>query len=192
MSEPATQHPTDAPATDRLVIRIKLAPKEEPAPPPPTPRSNKGAMALAAVVVAVLFGWFGIGSLKSDPPPPPVVAAKAIDAAPMPTPVEPEPPQQPDAPPSAVSEVVPDVPQSALNTIRGTVRVAVRVDIDKQGKVVAATAADRGPSRYFERLSIEAAKKWTFTPATMEDSRVMLVQFNFTRDGATAHWNPAA
>jgi len=187
MTEPATETPTDTPPTDRLVIRIKLEPKEEPAPPPPTPRLNKGAMALAAGVVAVLLGWFGIGNLKSDPPPPPpAVTAKAPSAAPVPTPPEPEVQQQPASPPSAVNEVVPDVPQSALNTIRGTVRVVVRVNIDQQGTVVAATAADSGPSRYFERLSIEASKKWTFTPANVDDQRVMLVQFNFTRGGATA------
>jgi len=191
MSEPATETPTDTPSTDRLVIRIKLAPKEEPVPPPPSARSNKGAMALAAGVVAVLLGWFGIGNLRSDPPPP-AVTAKAPSTAPVPTPVEPEVQQQPDAPPSAVNEVIPDVPKSALNTIRGTIRVVVRVDIDQQGTVVAATSADSGPSRYFERLSIEASKKWTFTPANADDQRVMLVQFNFTRGGAMANAGPAS
>ncbi len=40
-----------------------------------------------------------------------------------------------------------------VETIRGTVRVSVRVIVDAEGKVVAATSEDPGPSRYFERLS---------------------------------------
>jgi hypothetical protein len=97
---------------------------------------------------------------------------------------------QPDAPPSTVNEVIPDVPRSALETIRGTVRVSVRVIVDRQGTVVAAAADDRGPSRYFERLSVEASKSWTFTPASSDEPRIMLVRFNFTRAGATAHASP--
>lgn len=194
MAEPAAEAQTDTPSTDRLVIRIKLV-SQEPA-PPPARRFGRGAqLAIAGIVVAVLLGWFGIGSLESDPPPPPAAIAKApVAAEPVPTPakpVEPEMPQQPDAPPSAINEVVPDVPQSALDTIRGTIRVIVRVTLDKQGAVIAATADDPGPSRYFERLSVEAAKKWTFTPAKLEDRRVMFVRFYFRRDGATANASPA-
>jgi TonB family protein len=104
--------------------------------------------------------------------------------------VAPEVRQQPDAPPSTINEVIPDVPRSALETIRGTVRVSVRVIVGKQGTVVDAAADDRGPSRYFERLAVEASKKWTFTPANSAEQRMMLVRFNFTRAGATAHASP--
>ena len=90
----------------------------------------------------------------------------------------------------AINEVLPNVPQSALDTIRGTVRVSVRVTIDKVGSVVDATAEDGGPSRYFERLAVDASKKWTFTPADLEEQRTMLVRFNFTREGVTAHTEP--
>jgi TonB family protein len=121
-------------------------------------------------------------------------AANPAEAEPQPVepeqPVAPEPAQQPDAPLSAINEVTPDVPQSALDTISGTVRVSVRVTIDKEGAVVDAAADDPGPSRYFERLSIAASKKWTFTPANSEEPRTMLVKFNFTREGVTAHADP--
>jgi len=183
------------PAADRLVIRIKLAPREpSPPPPAPAPRLSRGAVAAIVGAVLIVMGWFSIGSLRSDPPPPPAVAAKAPVAAvePAPKPVEPTVQHQPDAAPSVLKEVIPDVPQSALDTIRGTIRVAVRVSIDKQGVVVAAAADDPGPSRYFKRLSIEAAKKWTFTPASSEEQRTMLVRFNFTRNGTTAHSGPPA
>jgi len=85
-----------------------------------------------------------------------------------------------------VDEVLPNPSSSALQTIRGTVRVAVRVTVDRQGRVIATASEEPGPSRYFERLSIAAARKWTFTPANGEGQRTMLLRFHFTRDGTTA------
>lgn len=61
--------------------------------------------------------------------------------------------------------------------------------LGKEGRVLGATADDPGPSRYFERLAIEAAKKWTFTPADSAAQRIMVVRFNFTRAGTTARAN---
>jgi TonB family protein len=90
-----------------------------------------------------------------------------------------------------VNEVIPDVPKSARDTVRGTIRVSIRVSFDKSGTVVATTTAERGPSRYFERLATEASKQWTFTPATVEEQRSMLIIFNFTRAGTTARATPA-
>jgi TonB family protein len=82
--------------------------------------------------------------------------------------------------------VIPEVKRSARETIRGTVRVSVRVIVDQEGSVLAATADDPGPSRYFERLAIQASKKWTFAPTDSEEQRIMLVRFAFTRAGTTA------
>jgi TonB family protein len=67
--------------------------------------------------------------------------------------------------------------------------VSVRVIVDKKGSVLAATADDPGPSRYFERLAIQASNKWTFAPTDSEEQRIMLVRFNFTRAGTTARAN---
>jgi TonB family protein len=87
----------------------------------------------------------------------------------------------------AVQEVLPDVPQRSRRTIRGHVRVSVRVIVEQDGSVFAALAERRGPSRYFERLAVDAAKKWTFTPADSDAAqRLMLVKFDFTRNGTTA------
>jgi TonB family protein len=98
--------------------------------------------------------------------------------------------EKPDASPSPVKEVIPAVPRSALDTIRGTIRVSIRVIVDKDGTVLEATSQEPGPSRYFERLSIEAAKKWTFSPADTQEQRIILVRFNLTRAGVTARANP--
>ena len=100
--------------------------------------------------------------------------------------VESELQKQPDASPLIISEVIPDVPRNARETIRGTVRVSVRVIVDKEGTVLVATADDPGPSRYFERLAIQASKKWKFAPTDSGEQRIMLVRFNFRRAGTTA------
>ena len=41
-----------------------------------------------------------------------------------------------------------------------------------------------------ERLAVEAAKKWTFTPADSAEPRVMLIRFYFKRSGTTARAIP--
>lgn len=189
---PATEAQIDSRPAGRLVIRIKLIPQEAPA--PPVWRRMSKSVVLMGAVAAALLSWLGINTFRSDPlptPAAPVPAAKTtITSSAEIASVESQQPPPPEAPPSSINEVLPDVPQSALDTIRGTVRVAVRVNIDPQGRVVRATAEDRGPSRYFERLSVEASKQWTFTAATANEPRSMLVRFNFTRDGAAAHASP--
>jgi TonB family protein len=92
--------------------------------------------------------------------------------------------------PETVNEVIPDVSLRARQTIRGTVRVSVRLIVDKDGKVFAALTEKAGPSRYFERLALDAAKQWTFTPADAEGQRIVLVRFNFKRSGTTARATP--
>jgi TonB family protein len=85
-----------------------------------------------------------------------------------------------------VHEEIPDVPQDARRTIRGHIKVWVRVIIEQDGSVFGALADRAGPSRYFERLAIEAAKKWTFSPSDTPARRMMQVRFDFTRSGTTA------
>jgi outer membrane biosynthesis protein TonB len=71
----------------------------------------------------------------------------------------------------------------------------VRVIVDQEGGVFAALVEDPGPSRYFERLALEAAKKWTFPPtdariASTQERRWELVRFDFTREGTTGRADP--
>jgi TonB family protein len=194
----ADESESDTPSAGRLVIRIKI-PKNLPG-IPVRRRPGRGALLLILGAVAVLLSWVGISVFRTDPTPAPAiseVAPTAESQAPTPAPAPsevtpvasdapPEVPEQPDAPPSPINEVIPDVPRSALETIRGTVRVTVRVIVAKDGTVAAATADDPGPSRYFERLAIEASRKWTFTPADSQAQRIMLVRFYFRRTGTTA------
>jgi|KBSSwiStaDraftv2_1062776.scaffolds.fasta_scaffold00080_49 serine/threonine protein kinase len=98
-------------------------------------------------------------------------------------------PQTAVAPPSVLHEEAPDVPISALETIRGHIKFAVRVTIDGSGNVVQARLINHSPSRYFTRLAIESARKWKFVAADNPASRQWLLRFEFTRGGATAHAN---
>ena len=87
--------------------------------------------------------------------------------------------------PSGLHEELPDVPWSARRTIHGHIKVWVRVIVDQNGSVFAADTDRTGPSGYFQRVAIEAAKKWTFPPVDTPAQRMMQVRFDFTRDGTT-------
>lgn len=176
-------------ATNRLVIRIKLPPQTPAAPPARQPLSIL-ALSLVLVPVAIALGWWGISTFRNEPD------SQAVSAAPRPAPSEaapvvineplPKPAAEvPDAPPSPINEALPAVSRGALNTVRGTIRVTIRVTLDKSGAVLAATTDEPGPSRYFERHSLEAARKWTFTPANAQAQRTMLIRFYFKRSGVT-------
>lgn len=201
------------PSTLRLVIRVRITPEGQPR-APVRGRLGRGALPLILGVVAVLLAWVGISVFRTGPtsapiategapnaksqPPAPSEAAPVVSGEPLPKPtaataqtrsVELEAREQPEASTSPTHEAIPIVPRSALQTIRGTVRVSVRVIVGKDGTVVGATADHPGPSRYFERLAIEAARKWTFTRADSAAQRSMVVTFNFTRAGITARAN---
>src|SRR5713226_286850 len=80
---------------------------------------------------------------------------------------------------SVVQQVLPDVPQKARDTIQGTLRVSVRLHVDPSGSVTDAEFASPGPSKYFARLAMQAAKGWKFTPNHQNDEREFLVRFDF-------------
>jgi TonB family protein len=84
-----------------------------------------------------------------------------------------------------MDQVLPTVPRSASNTIRGTIRVDVRVGVDPSGDVSAATLELAGPSRYFANLALQAARRWKFRPAQLDGRSVSsewLLRFSFTRE----------
>jgi len=87
-------------------------------------------------------------------------------------------------------EEIPSVSRRARESVRGQIKVAVRVTVDRAGNVVAENLEVRGSSRYFARLANEAARKWKFAPADSPSAREWLVQFEFSRGGATGHAVP--
>ena len=163
--------------------------------PKQAPRWSLFAVALAVVLVAVIAVWAGLrGNHAAQNSPasssaPPVAA----DATPAPAPTPPTPPlvapvrPSPNDVPSVLHEEIPDVPRSARGTIRGRIKVTVRVSVDSSGSVTDAAAENSGSSKYFARLATDAAREWKFVPAENQDSRKWLLRFEFSRGGAVAH-----
>lgn len=89
-----------------------------------------------------------------------------------------------------VHEEIPEVSRHARDTIRGHIKIAVRVTVDSSGNVVNKVLESRSSSYYFARLAAEAAGKWKFTPAD-QGSRKWLLQFEFSRDGVTGRATPS-
>jgi TonB family protein len=81
-----------------------------------------------------------------------------------------------------IERVAPSVSQSARDTIQGTVRVSVKVEVDPSGKVTNAELVSSGPSRYFARKALEAAQQWKFAPGAQGS---WLLRFGFKRTGTT-------
>jgi len=64
----------------------------------------------------------------------------------------------------------------------------VQVRVDPSGKVVDARLAPLGPSKYFARVALEAARRWKFRPARVGGQGVAsewLLRFEFERSGTT-------
>lgn len=84
---------------------------------------------------------------------------------------------------------LPSVPRFASDTISGTVRVLVRVKVDPLGNVAGAEFDSPGPSRYFARLSMDAARAWKFRPPDIDAksaSSEWLIRFAYTSSETTA------
>ena len=83
-------------------------------------------------------------------------------------------------------QVTPEVLPSAKNSIRGTVRVSVKVNVDRSGNVEDAVLESRGPSKYFARAALDAAQDWKFKAPKVGGHGVLstwTLRFEFTRDG---------
>jgi len=89
-----------------------------------------------------------------------------------------------------VRQVLPDVPQTALDTIQGTLKVSVKANVDPSGNVAAAELDSPGPSKYFARLSLQAAQNWKFTQSSENSRREFILYFEFRNDGARAYARP--
>jgi len=83
--------------------------------------------------------------------------------------------------------VVPDVSQKARSTIRGTVRINVRVQLNPDGSVSAAALDSGTSSPFFANLALKAARDWRFAPSGNTSA---LVRFDFTNSGSSAYVVP--
>jgi outer membrane biosynthesis protein TonB len=193
LEEPVTAAPVpEAPAPKPANVR-PISPK--PARSRISPGLVVGGIALLSAVV-----WGGMHLMraepKSIPAPPrsasiasaPARASASSPAAPAPAPTSAPPPAT--ASRGVLHKEIPVVPSGALRTVRGHIRVTVRVTVDPSGKVVDEAIRYPGSSKYFARLAADAAKKWRFERAANQASREWLLQFDFSREGAGANAEP--
>jgi TonB family protein len=199
-------------------IKARLQPAGRSVPAPAEPPAKKQSAARhrntlrilipAAALLVVVFAWSFLhhptqtaipGDAKPQVEPskdaPPVTAP--IHST-QPAPINPPPASATPAAPSKTSaslsgavlhQALPDVPQSARNTITGTVKVSVRVEVDSSGKISSAKLASAGPSKYFARLALQSAEQWEFTPAQKDGepaASAWLLHFRFRRGGTQA------
>ncbi len=88
-----------------------------------------------------------------------------------------------------LDQVLPEASPGALATIRGVVRVSVRVRVDPAGTVSDAALDSPGPSPYFADLALKAARRWQFTSPEAGGHSVpseWLIRFQFTPSGPKA------
>lgn len=185
-----------------------VAPKAAPPARPMARRQRPAPLpmwVLGALVILVL-GWTGLrllGPHRTEVQPPSPVSTPEGSASQNPGGAAPAVPQA-RAPGSTVStpsagrsdvaassaaihEVIPEVSPGARRTIRGHIKVWVRVVVEPDGSVFAAVLDRSGPSGYFQRLATEAAKRWRFPPVDTASRRTMQIRFDFSREGTTAH-----
>jgi TonB family protein len=89
---------------------------------------------------------------------------------------------------AVIDQVLPKVPQSASDTITGTVRVRVRVAVDATGNVTDAALDSAGPSKYFANLAMQTARRWKFKPPQKDGKDVAsewLLSFGFKKTSNT-------
>jgi serine/threonine protein kinase len=190
--------PPQVAATPVAVVPPKSAP-----PIAQYPKPQRLITMIVAALVLLALGWILVRALSSHrtnaqpPSSPQVPAGSQPEGAAAPSSAGARTPDsalstasaargEVQRPPSALHEVMPEVSQTARRTIRGHLKVWIRVIVEQDGSVFAATPDRGGPSRYFERLAVEAARQWTFQAVDAPPRRIMQLRFDFTRDGVTA------
>jgi outer membrane biosynthesis protein TonB len=185
---PARKQPSIAPASAKAREPSEPAASRQMVSRPAWLTTPLLARAAAAGVLVLILLWIGIRAFSNHPDPAPPLAL--LPAPQIPAPAA----QSPSAPPSTASAVLheelPAVSRSARASVRGQIKVVVRVSVDRAGNVIAENLDVRGSSRYFARVATEAAKRWKFAPADNQSPREWLVQFEFSRDSTTAHATP--
>jgi len=88
-----------------------------------------------------------------------------------------------------LDQVLPDIPDKALATITGKVRVTVLAHVDATGNVAAAEFENPGPSKYFADAALKAVRRWEFSSPAVAGRSVpseWLVRFEFSSSGIQA------
>ncbi len=134
---------------------------------PATPSSKPSATPLETGVAPV-----PVSPEASASPPPASPAPVSARPAEAPVPAL-------EATGDVLERVLPEVPRKARNTIHGTVKIDVRVRVDRDGRVEAAQFESPATSRYLGDLTLKAARRWRFQPGAGPG---WLLRFQLLRD----------
>jgi len=190
-------------------IRARLAPAAKTAEPtaqkpqPATSGVNRKPIYIAAAALIVIVGlWASFKRGSSPSPANQQPVSQNQETSPQPTPSAPPvsapatpvaTPEPANSPGKIARQVLPEVSPSARHTITGTIRIKVRAEVDASGKVTSARLAAPASSRYFSGHSLDAAKKWEFTPPQRNGQPVhstWLLQFRISRGSTQASAAP--
>jgi TonB family protein len=163
---------------------------------PGTKGKRRGGRMAAAVIIALVLIAAGVRRFRHSPQ----TQQSASTTATQPSSTSPLPPTQPASALASrtnasvgrgavAHQVLPDVPRRARETISGTVNVKVKVAVDTSGVVSHAALVSSGGSGYFANEALQAARKWVFTPPTVDGKAVpseWSLRFEFKRNGTKA------
>jgi TonB family protein len=194
--------PGQRPTIAELLAQSKKVPPATSSPAPPAmvqasvqnlPIQNSSktlAWTIAFCVIVLCAVWTAVhlfrNHMRVSPTPPPAITP-ASSAAVSPAPAV-EVLQATIAAPLSpiIHQEIPSISRRARESIRGDIKIAVRVTVNRSGNVIVATLESRGSSKYFARAALDAAKKWKFVPAADQASRVWILHFDLTRADITS------
>ena len=192
----------------RLQPEGRSVPAEPEAAPPAKQPTRRGLIFAVLLVAAVVVGFVVFHSRGKNAAAPATATSEqpTVQAPPQtaPAPAAKPPVQQSTPVPQPLKkatgtrgevahQVLPDVPQSARNTITGTIKISVQVEVDSSGKVTAAKLTHPGPSQYFARLALKAAQEWEFSPPAADGAptaSTWVIQFRLKRTSIQASAQP--
>jgi TonB family protein len=70
----------------------------------------------------------------------------------------------PDSQGRVIERVIPKITPGALRSVKGKIKIQVKVKVDETGRVTEARFKSRGPSRFFADRALDAARGWKFEP----------------------------
>lgn len=95
---------------------------------------------------------------------------------------------------AVLHRVMPKPSESALQTIHGRIKIRIRASADAAGNVANARVVSAGPSQYFARFAMEAAKQWKFSAPVVNGQATASewnLLFEFTSSGVQGSAEPA-
>jgi TonB family protein len=157
-------------------------PAKRPEKPEPAKHWNVWLILPVVVAVLILAVWFGRKSHPSSNSSATESSSPAV-AQPSAAPADAAPPAQ-TLHGKVLQEVPPIVSPGARRTITGHIKVGVQVSVDTSGNVSEAVLVTAGPSKYFARQAMTAARGWKFTPPQVNGrpaTSVWILRFQFGR-----------